>query len=64
MKYYSNLFSQKRLLLGNTPAPIPDSEIAETMTADVVVIGGGISGLAAAARITYKGLSCIVIDKM
>lgn len=45
------------------PPPIPESDIAETLTTDVVIVGGGISGLATAARCTQLGLSCIVLEK-
>lgn len=45
------------------PAPIPEAEIAEAVTADVVIIGGGISGLAAGARCAEKGLSAVIVEK-
>ncbi|NLO47703.1 MAG: FAD-binding protein [Clostridiales bacterium] len=45
------------------PAPIPEDKICETVTADVVIVGGGISGLATAARCTQLGLSCVVLEK-
>jgi hypothetical protein len=45
------------------PAPISEEQIAEEMEADVVVIGGGIAGLAAGARCTELGMSVIVVDK-
>ena len=45
------------------PPPIPDSEIAETIAADVVIIGGGISGLAAGARCAQLGLNVVVLEK-
>ncbi len=45
------------------PAPIPEDQIAETLEADVAIIGGGISGLGAGARCTEKGLSVILIEK-
>ncbi|MDR3310198.1 MAG: FAD-binding protein [Oscillospiraceae bacterium] len=63
MKFYSNRSEKRGYSWENPPAPVPESEIAETLTADVVIVGGGISGLAAAARVTAKGLSGIVIDK-
>ncbi|MDR0905544.1 MAG: FAD-binding protein, partial [Oscillospiraceae bacterium] len=63
MKFYSNKSPKKGYSWETPPAQIPESEIAETLEADVVIIGGGISGLAAAARCTAKGLSGIVIDK-
>lgn len=45
------------------PAPIPEELIVETLEADVVVIGGGIAGLAVGARCTEKGMSVIVTEK-
>ena len=45
------------------PPPIPESEIAETIETDAVIVGGGISGLAAAARCTQLGVNVIVLEK-
>ncbi len=45
------------------PEPIPESEIYETLDSDVVIIGGGISGLATAARCAQLGLKCTVLEK-
>ena len=45
------------------PQPIPEEEIAETLEADVVIIGAGIAGLAAGARCTELGMSVIIVDK-
>ncbi|MDR0839736.1 MAG: FAD-binding protein [Oscillospiraceae bacterium] len=45
------------------PPPVPEAEIAETIDADVVIVGGGISGLATAARCTQLGLKCVVLEK-
>lgn len=63
MKFYSQLSPKKGYSWETAPAPIPESEIAETLEAEVVVIGGGISGLAAAARCADRGLKVITIDK-
>jgi len=63
MKFYSNRSPKKGYSWETPPPPIPESNIAETLEADVVIIGGGISGLASAARCSAKGLSGIVIDK-
>lgn len=43
--------------------PIPDSEIAETVDYDVVVIGGGISGGVAAATASEEGKKVAVLQK-
>ncbi|MDR0490250.1 MAG: FAD-binding protein [Oscillospiraceae bacterium] len=45
------------------PPPIPESEIAETVDTEVVIVGGGISGLAAGARCAQLGLKVIVLEK-
>ena len=63
MKFYSNKSPKKGYTWETQPEAIPDSQIAETLEADVIIIGGGISGLAAAARCSAKGLQCITIDK-
>lgn len=45
------------------PDPIPEDQIAETVEADVVVIGAGVSGLMAALAAAEKGASVILIEK-
>jgi len=45
------------------PAPIRDSEITETVTADVIVIGGGMSGLCAAMSAAEEGAKVILLEK-
>ena len=45
------------------PPPIPESEIAETLESDVVIVGGGISGLAGGARCAELGLKVTVLEK-
>lgn len=44
------------------PDPIPESEIAETITADIVVVGGGMSGLCTACRATELGADVVVVS--
>ena len=45
------------------PPPIPPSDIRETVTTDVVVVGAGISGLTAAASAAEAGASVIQLEK-
>ena len=63
MKFYSNKSPKKGYSWETHPQAVPEEQISETLEADVVIIGGGISGLAAGARCATKGLSCIIIDK-
>ena len=63
MKFYSNRSPKKGYSWETPPARIPESEIAETVKTQVLVIGGGISGLAASARCAVKGLKVITLDK-
>ena len=63
MKYYSEQSPKKGFSWETPPEPVQGSQIAQTLEADIIIIGGGISGLAAAARCSSKGLDCIVIDK-
>ena len=56
MKFYSNRSPKKGYSWETPPQPIPEDQIAETVTTEVLVIGGGISGLAASARCVDKGL--------
>jgi succinate dehydrogenase/fumarate reductase flavoprotein subunit len=45
------------------PQPIADSEIVETIECDIVVAGGGITGLVAAAYAAEQGASVHVLEK-
>jgi fumarate reductase flavoprotein subunit len=45
------------------PAPIPQSDIKETITAEVVVVGGGIAGLSAALSAAEAGARTVVVEK-
>jgi succinate dehydrogenase/fumarate reductase flavoprotein subunit len=63
MKFYSSRSPKRGYSWETPPTPIPEEQLTETLEADVVVIGGGISGLAAAARCAFRGLDVIVLDK-
>jgi len=63
MKFYSNRSPKKGYSWETAPEKIAETEIVETLTADVIMIGGGISGLSAGARCKYRGLDTIIIDK-
>jgi succinate dehydrogenase/fumarate reductase flavoprotein subunit len=58
-----NTRAKPRYAWETPPPPIPEDQIAETLEADVVVIGAGIAGLAAGARCTELGMRVIVVDK-
>jgi fumarate reductase flavoprotein subunit len=45
------------------PAPIPDNKISRTIEADVVILGAGIAGVAAARSAAEAGVSVAVIEK-
>ena len=45
------------------PPPIPQRDISETITTDVVVVGAGISGLTAAASAAEAGARVIQLEK-
>ena len=60
---YSYLSPKRGWSWETPPAPIPEGQISETVEADVVIIGGGISGLAAGARCTQRGMSVVIADK-
>lgn len=45
------------------PAPIPEGDIAETIEADVIVVGAGIAGLTAAVSAAEAGAKTILLEK-
>ncbi|WP_425800701.1 FAD-dependent oxidoreductase [Desulfitobacterium sp. Sab5] len=45
------------------PAAIPASQIKETIDADVVIVGAGLSGLSAAVRAKENGAKVVVVEK-
>lgn len=47
----------------NAPEPIADADITTTKDADVVIVGCGIAGMAAARAATDEGAKVVVIEK-
>ena len=45
------------------PEHIAEDLISETLKTEVLIIGGGIAGMAAGARCTDLGLQCIIVEK-
>lgn len=62
-KSYSNLSTKRGWSWETPPEDIPESQIIETLEADVAIIGGGISGLSAGARCTQMGMSVVIVDR-
>ena len=46
------------------PDPIPESDITETVDADIVVIGAGFSGLCCALSAAENGANVVMIERM
>ena len=49
--------------MGNSSGTCSGKAIKESSEADIIIIGGGLSGLAAGARCTALGMSVIIADK-
>jgi len=54
---------ERKFSFETPPAPIPAADIKETISSDVVVVGGGISGVAAALSAAESGAKVILIEK-
>jgi succinate dehydrogenase/fumarate reductase flavoprotein subunit len=63
-KFYSNLSPKRGWSWETPPEKIPEEKIAGTLEADVAIIGGGISGIAAGARCAQRGMSVVIADKL
>jgi len=63
MKFYSNRSEKKGYSWETPPKAVAESDLVESAESEVLVIGGGISGLAAAARLREKGLKVTLLDK-
>lgn len=62
-RVYSNLSPKRGWSWETVPEPVPETQIVDTLEADVAIIGGGISGLAAGARCAELGMSAIIVDR-
>jgi len=62
-KPYSNQSPKEGWSWETPPDKIPEEQVKETLTSDVIVIGAGISGLAASTRLAQKSLKVITLDK-
>jgi len=55
--------SYKDCSWAKVPDKIPENLISETLKTEVLVVGGGIAGMACGARCTDLGLNCIIVEK-
>lgn len=58
-----NMIPERTYSFETPPEPIPPSSIKETITAEVVVVGGGIAGLSAALSAAEVGAKTIIVEK-
>jgi fumarate reductase flavoprotein subunit len=58
-----DMVPERKYSFETPPAPIPVSSIKETITSDVVVVGGGLAGLSAAISAAELGARVILLEK-
>ncbi|MDR0501131.1 MAG: FAD-binding protein [Coriobacteriales bacterium] len=58
----AQIYAKQKWAFEVAPDPIPDEQIVETKTADIIVIGSGTSGLAAATSAAENGAKVILIS--
>ncbi|MEE8716351.1 MAG: FAD-dependent oxidoreductase [Coriobacteriales bacterium] len=63
-KDFSSATSADETVWGDAPRPVDDFDFAETLDADVVVVGAGTAGIPAAASAAQSGARVIVLEKM
>jgi fumarate reductase flavoprotein subunit len=59
-----NAVPERKYSFETPPAPVPARSIKETVATEVVVVGGGISGISAALSAAEAGAGVILIEKM
>ena len=59
-----NMIPERKYSFETPPDPIPARDTKEIITSDVVVVGGGISGMGAALSAAEAGAKVILIEKM
>ncbi len=61
-EYMTSELADKKWNFEIPPAPIPESDIAETFTADVIIVGAGTSGLVTGNSAAESGATVMVIS--
>ena len=59
-----DVFPERTYSFETPPDPIPASDIKETITSEVVVVGGGLAGVSAALSAAEAGAKATLIEKM